>query len=558
VAEELSSESVAMRVIEEHAALHAEQDQWRTEVWQRIADYVMPRKSEINLKKTKSIDGFTDKVYDTTATHANTTLAAGQMDFMIGGKWFINKPPMPDASEEVQEWYRKTGEIMMEVIQETNFEMEIHSFFVMRGGFGTAHFHVEEDEDDIFYCKSEDIGTYVIAENAKGIVDKVMIVKEMSARQIMQEYDDKDFKGNKGVPPRIKDLIGTKDEIITVIEPRPVKERDPDKIDPLNMPIRTLHVCKEDKMVLREWGYPEMPTFVSRFLEWSDEVYGYCPSVEVLPAIRQANFIEESQDTLAEVKANPRLLIPSNLEGDVDLRAGGATIYDEGMPNALPQEWLTNGSMEANQDRITFKRQQIDQAFFTDLFQLLTSMSERSREKTAFEVQEMLAEKTGRFSPTFTRIKQELFKPLLTRIFSICFRRGLFPQPPEGAIVQNNLGEQLIDTPKVEFTSKIAMLLKARANNDFTTWMQMNIPLIEMQPDAFTRTVNVDRALATSADNQGVQSDFLNTIKEREAIQQSQQEQAAQAAQMEAAERMAGAAGDLGKAPEKLQEAIEV
>ena len=49
MAEEFTSDSVAKRVIDEHASLYAEQDQWRTEVWQRIADYVMPRKSEITV-----------------------------------------------------------------------------------------------------------------------------------------------------------------------------------------------------------------------------------------------------------------------------------------------------------------------------------------------------------------------------------------------------------------------------------------------------------------------------------------------------------------------------
>jgi hypothetical protein len=559
----------ASRIIEEWRSMRADQEQWRSELWQRISDYVMPRKSEINTKKTKSIDGYTDRIYDTTAIHANTTLAAGSMDFLIGGRWFANKAPDKDAPASVQEWYKRTGEIMLEVLAETNFEMEIHSFFVMRGGFGTAHLHVEEDDDDILYCKSEDIGTYVIAENAKGVVDKVMILKEYTPRQLIQLYEEKGTNGNTGNIPKIvyerakmkdKDKKDDKIQVIVAIEPRPSRERDPDKIDALNMPIRTCHVMIEGGVCLRESGYPEMPTMVSRWAEWGDEVYGYCPSVEVLSGIRQLNFIEENLDTLVEVKVNPRLLYPSNLEGDVDLRAGGVTIYDEGMSQALPQEWATAGDVRDGMERSEFRRRQIEQSYFTDLFQLLTSMSERGREKTAFEVAEMLSEKVGRFHPTFTRLNTEFSKPFLNRVFGICFRKGLFPEPPEGVFREKSDGSLVIDTPKVEFTSKIAMLLKARQNQDFLQFLQVVMQTAQIDPDGAAQQwrmmFNPKRGYPKLADNLGVATDFLNTDEEIKAIEDQMAEEAQQQQAMQAMESGAKAAGQLGSAPQELQDSI--
>ena len=559
----------AARVIEEWRAMRADQEQWRSELWQRISDYVMPRKSEINTKKTKSIDGYTDRIYDTTAIHANTTLAAGSMDFLIGGRWFANKAPNRDASPAAQEWYKKTGEIMLEVLAETNFEMEIHSFFVMRGGFGTAHFHVEEDDDDILYCKSEDIGTYVIAENDKGVVDKIMILKEYTPRQILQKYGEKGMGGNTGnIPQKVRERAIQKDrdgkddkiQVVIAIEPRPGRERDPDKIDPLNMPIRTCHVMIEGGVMLRESGYEEMPTMVSRWAEWGDEVYGYCPSVEVLSGIRQLNFIEENLDTLVEVKVNPRLLYPSNLEGDVDLRAGGVTIFDEGMPQALPQEWATAGDPREGMERSEFRRRQIEQAYFTDLFQLLTSMPERGREKTAFEVAEMLSEKVGRFHPTFTRLNTEFSKPFLNRVFGICFRKGLFPEPPEDVFRQKQDGSVVLDTPKVEFTSKIAMLLKARQNQDFLQFVQVIIQTAQIDPEgavqAWRMLFNSKRGYPKLADNLGVASDFLNTDEEIQEIEEAMAEQAEQQQAMAAMESMSKSAGQMGSAPQELQDSI--
>jgi len=537
----------AKMVVSDYRVGRADQEPWKSEVWQRISEYVIPRKSEINTKKTKSIDGYTDNVYDTTAIHANTTLAAGQMDFLVGGNWFENEAPFDDASDEAKLWYKKTGEKMRDVINASNFDMEVHSFFVMRGGFGTSHFHVEEDEEKVIACKSEDIGDYIIFENARGIVDKVIVIKEYTPRQIMQMYGTVGEKGNRGVPQNIvemaeqtnKDQKDNKIQVLIWVGPREDTKRDSRKLDAANMPVMTLHVvldssdANKEGTLLRESGFEEMPTMVSRFAEWGNEVYGYCPSVEVLPLILQLNVIEQNQDMLAELMVNPRLLLPDNMEGDVSLRAGGVTIYDSSTPTAKPEEWATSGRYDIGQDRLNFKRSQVDQAYFVDL-------------------------KVGRFHPTFTRFNSEFSEPFLNRVFSICFRAGLFPDPPEDVIRQNNLGEDVIETPKVKFTGKMAMLMKARENNDFMAFLRMSMPLFEQDPSAFQRTINVERSVEKLADNQGVHTDFFNTPEEREAIEVQQNEQAARQQQLEAASTMAKAAGDLGRAPEGVQQAIDI
>jgi hypothetical protein len=555
----------ALRVITEWNELRSDQEPWRAELWQRISDYVMPRKSEINTEKTKSVDGYTDRIFDTTAIHANTTLAAGTMDFLVGGRWFANSSPERDASPAAQEWYKQTGEIMLEVLAQSNFDMEVHSFFVMRSAFGTTHLCVEEDDDDVIYCKSEDIGSYVIAENEKGMVDKIMVTKKYTPRQLIMMYGEEGKRGNKGVDPdtrekaegKNQDKRDDKIEVIVVIEPRPAKLRNPKKQDdPLHWPIRTLHVDIKNKKVLREWGYEEQPFTVSRWAEWGDEVYGYCPSVEVLPTIRQLNHLEENQDLLSETMVNPRFLYPSNLDGDVDLRSGGATIYDEGMPNAKPEEWLTGGRYDIGQDRIAFKRSQVDQAFFVDLFQLLTSLTERGREKTAFEVSEMLSEKVGRFHPTFTRLNTEFSKPFLNRLFSICFRKGLFPEPPDELVTDRGT----IKTPKVEFTSKIAMLLKARQNGDFMQFLNLAAQMATIDPDGtaqeWRRTVNTSDSLAKLANNQGVHTGFFNTEEQKQAIDEQMAQQAQKQEAMQAAESASQAAANMGKAPQSMQDSI--
>ncbi len=546
----------------------SESDTWRSETWQRISDYVMPRKSEISTKKTKTEDGYTSNLFDTTAIHANTTLTSGAMDYLISGKWFALRSPDREASDEENEWYKKCGEILADILEGTNFGMEAHSFFNFWGCFGTSLMHIEEDEDDTIYFKSADIGTYVIFENDKGLVDKVIIKKEFTPRQLEQRYGEVGDKGNKGIPADVmkrakqkaKDSKDNKIKVLIWIGPRDKKDQKQDSLNPIHKSIQTLHVCMEGDEgnekghILRESGYDEMPTVVSRFSEWGDDVYGYCPSVEVMPTIRQVNWLEEQQDILVEVKANPRVFVPDNLESSVNYRAAGVTVIDSSSPQALPQQWMDVGDANLQQDRIDRKRAQIDQSFFVDLFQLLSGVNERSRQKTAFEVAKMLEEKVGRFHPAFTRLNIEFTKPLITRTFNICFRANRFPKPPDAVFKKNRVGEDIIRAPKVQHTSKMAMLIAARKNNDFMAFLEMALPLAEQDPEAFKLVVNFKNSFKSLAENQGVHSEFLNTAEEQAALQQQFEEQAQAMAAMQALQSGSEAAKNLGSAPEGMQE----
>jgi len=147
------------QIIQVRDRLKSDRSTWDT-LWQDIADYVMPRKSQVITEKTAE------------AIHANITLAAGQLDYLVNGKWFDFEPPrnLKDSSA-AKYWYKESAETALEVIQESNFDLEIHEFFLDRGGFGTSHLHAEEDDDDVIFFQSADVGQFSIVDNHKGIPD---------------------------------------------------------------------------------------------------------------------------------------------------------------------------------------------------------------------------------------------------------------------------------------------------------------------------------------------------------------------------------------------------
>jgi uncharacterized protein YdaT len=528
------------------------------QMWQDIADLVAPRKSQITSSKTHDIEGFSDEIYNTEAIHSNSTLASGQMDYMVSGRFFEWMDPRgPDAPQDAKDWYKKISERALETLQETNFYLEIHEFFKDRGGFGTCFVQAEEDEEDAMFFSTQAIGSFYVEENQKGLVDTVRRKVKMTARQVMQMF------GPERLSPSMKKALLSKEEsermekfdVIHTMRPRDPSEIEPGKIDAVNMPFASIYVCEKDKYVINESGYPEQPFSVSRFEKWGDSPYGWCPSHMILPTVRQVQNIDRDLDALGEVSAFPRVITPKGTVGKVRLEAGGVTVYDAGTNNGgKPEEWATGGRYDIGIDRVERKQAMIRREYFVDLFQMLTNMDETRREKTAFEVSQMLHEKLTRISPTFERIKMEVFKPLLRRVFGICYRRGLFPDPPASVLKNRGDWTYVIPQPKINFVSKLAMAIKSMENKTFMEWYTMIQPMIEIVGvEPLMKELNFTRLIRQSAENQGVTVEFFNTPEEKQAIEEMLAKQAQAEQAMAVAESGSKVMGNVAKMPPEMQ-----
>jgi hypothetical protein len=527
----------AQELLNRRNTLRSARGTWDT-VWQNISDYVMPRKSEVQESKTADIIGFTDHIYDTEAIQSNDILASGQLDFMVTGKWFEFMAPneMLRADQEATLWYKRCSEIVLEILNDSNFPTQIHEFFHERGGFGTAHIHIDEDEDEVWYD---------FEFTARQAVEK--FGEDKLSREILEAYNDKDGKS-----------ANKKFKFVHGIFPR--KMRDITKMDGKNKRFASYYIEEKACSIVREGGFDEQPFAVSRFLKWNGEVYGYCPSILALPMTRQVNFIERQMDALVEVLVNPRMLVPDGFEDSVDYRAGGVTVFDPNNPNAIPREWASVADFQSGITRAEQKRDRIRQAYFVDLFQLLTTYDEMKREKTAFEVQAMLSEKIKRISPTFDRTKSEVFRNILNRTFAIAFRKQLLPAAPPQVFNQKPGGEVTLTVPKVNYTSKLAMAQRMVENDNFMTFMGLIEPLLQF-PEAvaaFSRNYNLDRIIRGMGLNQGIQADFHMTADEMEEAAAAQQAAMQQQQALEAAQSASQSMANMAKVPGAAEQMAEM
>lgn len=557
---------VAEELIRRNDSLKSKRSTWDT-LWQSIADYVQPRKSQITTKKTEGVEGYTDEIYDTTATEANDTLGAGQLAYLTPANDVWMKFEAPEAMKEAigfagKAWYAKCTEIIHKERARSNFYTEVHEFYLDRGGFGTALLHCEEGKQTTFNYANKEVGSFSIAENEEGLVDTIFCEMTLTARQAKQKFGEENL-GEKVLKAIRSDKPEDLDREFTFIwavfpredlkegEKQTAMTRDPNRMDGQNKAVASIYVCLEDRKVVRNAGYDEMPTMVSRFLKWGKQPYGYSPSIRALPTIKQVNFIEKMMDVLGETAAFPRVLIPEGLDGEVDLRSGGVTIFDPNQPNAMPKEWATQGRYDIGKDRVEVKRKMIERAYHNDLFRMFADLDKTI---TAYEAMQRAAEKLVQFSPTFARMQTEVFNPLGRREFSIAFRAGILPEPPPEVYVPTPAGYALA-MPEVVCVSRIALAIKALQNRAFLEFVQLIGPLLQIDPSVMDN-FDLDKCVRGIAENVALPPEWQRSEEDVAALRQQRAEAQQRAQQIAEAQGVGKAAKDLSAAAPEIRKAV--
>jgi len=549
----------AEAIIARYDRLKGDRGTWDT-LWQDIADYIQPRKSQITAQKTPDVVGYTDSLYNLTAVRANQILASGQMDYLFSGRWFSYDAPEEltgggegdQLADEAQAYFQRCTEIAMKELARSNWPLKVHEMLLDRGGFGTAPLLLEEGTKSTLAFHNFDVGTYVIEEDHEGEVDTLIREFKLTARQAVQKFGRDALGPIVGKAADDEKKRDTKFTFLHSIHPRDAKDRKPGKIDGENKPIASCYVSRDDRCMVKESGYDEQAVAVSRFLKWGSDPYGYSPSIEALPTVRQVNFIEKNWDALTEIKAFPRVLVPDTMEGDLDMRAGGATTFDPNAPNAMPKEWGTQGDDRTLEKRVEMKDKAIREAFHVDLFQMLQQIE---RQMTAYEVAQRLAEKVTAFSPTFYRLQTEVTEPILMRVFAILFRAGKFPQPPQSVMVEKEPGVVAMAMPQVTLTSKLAMAIKAAENNAFTQMVAILAPLAQMDPTILDN-YDLDKAARGIGRNLAVPTSWERSTDEVDELRASRAQAAQQREAVEQAQGAAKAAKDASAASPEVRRAV--
>ena len=532
--------------------------------WQTLSNYFIPSLSDINEEKTEGTTGWGDRVFDTTAIEDARTCTTGQTNWAtpMTEPWFGWTPPKNLNMEEDDDgaiWCGMCSEIALDELARSNYYKMSGLQYQSRTVFGTGHLHIEEGKAATICCSHRKISTYCIAVNDEGLVDTVYSEFKMTARAAAQKF------GPDNLGPKVTKALnedkgkGLDKEFVFlhVIRPRESGERQRGAIDGANKPIASIYIGMEDKYCVRVAGYDEMPDSVTRFSDWgSNSPWGYSPAFETLPNVRQLNYVVRFQDAQYELRANPRILEPIGLWGDVDLRPGGRTAFDPNMGElGLPREWATAADVSGTEHAIEMKQKAVHRLFYADVF---TMLSQIDRKMTAYEISQRVGEKLEQLSPMFSTLITEKTSPDLKRIFGILYRAGKFPRPPKSMFVPDATGRSLkLAMPEITYTSRLALALKSLQNKATMDTMQFMTEFAQGSghPEVLDN-FNLDETSRTFAINQGMSPRFLRPYKQVLDIRKARAAQQQKAQALATMEQTAKAAKHLGGAPQAMQDAV--
>lgn len=528
---------------------------WDTQ-WQQIADYFCPRKAQITGGTHTPDSSKEAAIYDGRGFYAVDVAVRGQMSDIIPADraWFSFDPPDKFAgSFRIEQWCQKVTRIARGYLERSGFYAQGAEFLADRTAFGTGCSYCEETGNprNPVVFRHHRIGTYTIAENADGVVDCLDFERQFTARQLVEKF------GKEIVSDKVREAYdaggGKQDSqfpVLHCVYPRSEAERILGKHDPVNMPIASVWLEKDSKQPLRISGFREMPFCVSRWSTWEgyncSGPYGYSPAFQALPDMRQLNKLQKNLDVLAEKKANPPLLVPIGLKGDIDFRAGGVTWFDPTTQDRVPRVWGAEGDYQLGVQRADQKRAQIDAFFQVDLWLAISRMDRPN--VTAEEIRARIGEQSRQFQGTYTLLTTEWLSVQLNRFLRILMRAGLLPPPPREMIEDDGAGNLSIEEPKLNFSSRIALALKEEDNSATTSVLSFAAELAKVSPEVLD-VFNADAMLRGVARNRGLPSEFTHDPEFVDQLRASRAQQQQQAQQAAMAEQMSKAAKNVGSIP---------
>jgi len=545
--------NLAAQLIQRHGAMKGAQAQFRI-TWQTCADYIRPRKGNIQTVVSPGSDQF-NQIYDTTAGDSADVFAAGVLSQLTpAGELWARMSAKEGAAQDEKDWWDECSQRMMKVIHSSNFYLAWHEDLDDSGIFGTSDLFVEESDKGIVNFVNVPVGTFTIAEDSEGMVDTVFREWEWTARQCEQKW------GREALSEAMRKCLDStspadcdrKFSIIHAVYPRRKEDTREGEVVGRLRPIASCYVDVAGKHVIEESGYYEMPHCCGRLMRSNGELYGRAPGTDKMPSIKLANRMKLDLLLALEKQVKPGWIMPDDNSSAPDNRPNGVTYWDASNPNNKPEQLVNQGRVDFATEGLKAEQAVIREGFHVNMFQMLSNVDQMKREKTAFEVSQLVQEKLVLFSPLFARITQEKLNQVLRRVFGICMRKGVFSPPPPSVVDKGVLEYE------VEYVSKIALAIRAAEDNSLMVMMQLVAEMMNFDPSA-VHVFKWREALRRSASNKGFPTSLIRTDEEVDQIMQgiAQQAQAAQAPEM--LEKVAGAAQKLGPgAQRKMVEAIPV
>jgi len=491
--------------------LQSKRQTWESH-WQEVANYMLPRKSDINVERTRG-DKRNVQIFDGTAVHSLELLASSLHGMLTSNanRWFQLrfKEAVLNDSDEAREWLEDATDKMYIAFQRSNFQTEIFENYHDLIAFGTSCLFIEEDKDDIINFSARHIKEIYITENQKGFVDTIYRKFKLTAKAALERFGKENV--SRDILTKFQKTPFDDVEIVHVVKPRNIF--NPRKLDKQNMPFQSIYMEYESGHIISIGGFREFPYVVPRYLKASNEIYGRSPGMNSLPDVKVLNKMVEVSLKAAQKQVDPPLLVADDaVILPIRTSPGSINYFRSGSRDTIqPLNIGANNPLGLNME--DQRRNAISRAFHVD--QLLI---QENRTMTATEVMQRNQEKMKILGPVIGRLQQELLQPLIIRVFNIMLRNKLFVEAPE--ILEN----QEID---IEYVSPVAIAQKGAELESIMRGLELFGSISQIAP--VTDYLDENGLVKKIINVLGLPAKIIKSDKEVEELRAvRQQEQAAQ------------------------------
>jgi len=464
------------RIVKTFEQMKGERTNWDN-YWDMIAKFVIPKRDNVYGQRAQG-QVMEDYLFDNTSVHANELLASALHGMLTNPSavWFglFLGVEEVDSVDAVRKWFQDTVHRVIYVLNNSNFQTEVHEYYLDIGSIGTSVFRVEEDEANIvrFHCRP--IYEHFVAENNLGIIDTTYRSYEFTYKQMFEEFGEKPFAIDNHLAEKLRDRPMEKEKIIHAVEPRKLIDVTKAPVN-INMPFSSAHVLHRTKMTLKESGFLENPYIIGRWTKLSGEQYGRSPAMKALADIKMLNAMMKVTLQAAQLAVAPPLQVPDDgVLLPLKWTPHAVNFFRAGTKDRI-EPLQTAVRPELGLDIIENVRERIRQAFFIDQLQL-----NEGPQMTATEVMQRTEEKLRLLGPILGRQNYEFLEPVIGRVLKIMIRRGLLlPMPSElVTALSKNAGKI-----QIRYTSQIAKAQRTTEADNFTRLLNVVAPIFQITPD---------------------------------------------------------------------------
>ena len=495
--------------------LQTKRQNWESH-WQEVADYMLPRKSDINRERSKG-DKRNIQIFDSTAVHSLELLSSSLHGMLTSqaNRWFQlrYKEAILNDSDEAKEWLEDAMDKMYIAFARSNFQQEVFEAYHDLIAFGTSCLFIEEDQDDIIRFSSRHIKEIYITENEKGFVDTMYRKFKMTAKAALERFGKDSV--SRDLLVKFQKTPFDDIELVHVVKPRSVI--DPRKLDKKNMPFQSVYMEFETGHIISIGGFREFPYVVPRYLKASNEIYGRSPGMNSLADVKVLNKMVEVSMKAAQKQVDPPLLVPDDaMILPIRTAPGSLNYYRSGSRDRIePLNIGANNPLGLNME--DQRRRAISRTFHVD--QLLI---QENRTMTATEVMQRNQEKMKILGPVIGRLQQELLQPLITRVFNIMLRTKQFLPAPEA------LTNQEVD---IEYVSPVAIAQKGSQLESIMRGLELFGSISNIAP--VTDYIDENGLVKQIINILGLPAKMIKSDKQVQEVRAVRQEQQAAQAQMQ-------------------------